>query len=325
MKKALVLWMMWIASAAWAQEPPLIDLAAEVQPAVVNEQANEAEPETLTPEQTTESEAKQDDEAAKAKQKTQQAEMESAKPAEWGYAGEIAPRYWGRLDVRYALCDAGKTQSPINLVDKQAVNTRGLPGLDIAYREVPLRLKLTEHDLIGEYPLGSYIMLGDERYEFTHYQFKTPSEHHIGGFAYPMEIQLYHRDGEGRQVVMSVIVQEGEANETLQTILNNAPKDKNLLQVFEKLDFNPAKFLPSKKEFYRYLGSNTQPPCEQGVVWLVFKQPIQASIGQLIKMHDLVGDNVRPLQPLNGRIPLKSWMSERTDEPRVGSGYYFDY
>lgn len=320
MKKWYALWVLLFSPLVLAQEPPLIDLASEIQP--TSEQSIELEAMNSTGE--AEASEAQENANNQIKENGQQPALDQ-KPAEWGYSNALAPRYWADLDPRYALCGQGQSQSPINLNEKQAVNTQGLPSLDIAYREVPLRLKRTAHDLIGEYPLGSYIKLGKARYEFTHYQFKTPSEHHIGGFAYPMEIQLFHRNGEGQQAVISVIVQEGEGNETLQTILNSVPKEPDVLQVFEKLNFNPARFLPAQKQFYRYLGSLTQPPCEQGVIWLVFKNPVQASIGQLIKMNQVVGDNVRPVQPLNGRIPMKSWMSERSDAPAVGKGYYFDY
>lgn len=327
MKKALVLWMMWVASAAWAQEPPLIDLASELQqtggdieppaPPTASEQPKALELQPVTkPNTKTEPESKPVVEPPK-----------QVEPAKWSYAAETAPRFWGKLDARYAMCDQGLSQSPINLADRQSVNTSGLPGLDIAYREMALRLNLTDYDLVGEYPLGSYIKLGDERYEFTHYQFKTPSEHHIGGFAYPMEIQLYHRDGEGRHVVMSIIVQEGDYNEPLQTIINNIPRQRNKLKVFEKLNFNPVQFLPEQKEFYRYMGSLTQPPCSQGVVWMVFKQPIEASIGQLMRINQVLGDNVRPIQAVNGRIVMKSWMSDTANasQRRPTTGYYYEY
>lgn len=329
MKKWLMAWA-WslLATSVWAEEP-LIDLASEIQPAAVEQ----GEAPNQTP---TDSESAEGSDTAASEAQTEENKSETkaesnrpavlAEPAEWGYLAEQAPRYWAQLDSRYQTCGLGKNQSPINLTSQQAVHTRGLAALDIAYRDVPLRLIHSDHGLRGNYPLGSYIQLGKQRYELTHYTFHTPSEHHIEGFAYPMEIQLMHRNGEGEQVVMSVIVQEGENNEQLATILKNLPKTKDNLQVFEKVTFNPVKFLPSDKRFYRYAGSMTQPPCDEGVIWLVFSKPIQASISQLVALNKLMGDNARPLQGLNGRVPMKSWMQETDDHPSQSSpGYYFDY
>lgn len=319
----LVVWSIW-AGNLWANEL-LIDLASEIEPGQV---AEENEP-RLEPESNAGSEVEEQTEVATTR-KPPAVSLPPVldEPAAWGYYGEIAPRFWATLDQRYAQCATGQVQSPINLTERQAVNAASMPGLDIAYRQVPLRLIHSDHGLRGNYPLGSFIRLGDERYEFTHYIFRTPSEHQLEGFAYPMEIQLYHRDGEGNQVVMSVIVQEGRDNPALEKILANLPSEKDRLQVMEGQLFNPVSFLPNNKQFYRYLGSLTTPPCSEGVVWLVFKNPVEASIGQLVRMHELMGDNVRPLQPLNRRLPLKSWArdggSNQPPMPR-SPGYYFEY
>lgn len=330
MKKWLAIWALSLLSiSVWAQDP-LIDLASEIEPEAAEQGADDVQPATESSEDSESADANGTDAENKSEQKAKPKPASLppvlAEPAEWGYVAEQAPRYWAQLDTRYQTCGLGKNQSPINLTSQQAVHTRGLPALDIAYREVPLRLIHSNHGLRGNYPLGSYIQLGKQRYELTHYTFHTPSEHHIEGFAYPMEIQLMHRNGDGHQVVMSVIVQEGENNEQLATILNNLPNEKDKLQVFEKIGFNPVKFLPSDKRFYRYIGSMTQPPCDEGVIWLVFSKPIQASISQLVKMNELMGDNARPLQGLNGRVPMKSWMQESDNHPsQTSPGYYFDY
>ena len=311
MRKWLLGFVCLVSTAAWA-DGPLIDLAAEINPDL----ASQVEPPPTPPAKT--EEVKAEPEAV--------APAISIEPAKWGYEGELAPHLWARLDSRYVLCEQGKSQSPIDLRDNQAVLTRGMPGLDVAYREVPLRLILSDHGLRGEYPLGSYIRLGEQRYELTHYPLHTPSEHHLDGFAYPMEVQLHHRDGDGHRVVLSIIVQEGKTNPHLATLLQNIPQQRDKLQVFEQVNFNPVRFLPQNKRFYRYVGSMTTPPCQEGVVWLVFQQPIDASVSQLVQLHELMGDNVRPLQPLNGRLPLKSWLDASGSEPRQsGVGYYFDY
>ncbi len=329
----LLMSMTWLVSA----NEPLLDLAAELEAHMAAQeragQTPDASDAPVAEEAAPSAERQGAPAEADAELKASSGERVppvTPEPAKWGYSADKAPRFWHRLDPNYLGCATGVIQSPINLSSHQAINAPSMPGLDIIYRPVPLRLTHDHQGLRGDYPLGSFMRLDNQRFEFTHYRFRTPSEHHLEGFAYPMEIQFFHRDGEGRQLVMSVLVQEGRPNVSLATILEHLPKEKDSLHLVEDLNFNPVRFLPESKHFYRYLGSLTTPPCTEGVIWIVFQQPIEASIRQLITLHQVLGDNSRPVQALNGRLPLKSWLR---DASRSGGqfsapttpGYYFDF
>uniref|UniRef100_A0A0X3PUJ7 Carbonic anhydrase n=1 Tax=Schistocephalus solidus TaxID=70667 RepID=A0A0X3PUJ7_SCHSO len=90
--------------------------------------------------------------------------------------------------------------------------------------------------------------------------------------------------------------------------------------------FNPERLLPqNRKEFFRYQGSLTTPPCTENVQWTVMRQALdvtEADLKQLRSIHfgvdddaKLMQDNFRPLQPLNAvlapqpRMLYKSWPS----------------
>jgi carbonic anhydrase len=55
-----------------------------------------------------------------------------------------------------------------------------------------------------------------------------------------------------------------------------------------------------------YSGSVTAPPCTEGVKWFVLKTPVQLSIAQIHSFARLYPDDVRAVQPLNGRTVLES-------------------
>ena len=59
--------------------------------------------------------------------------------------------------------------------------------------------------------------------------------------------------------------------------------------------------LPADRKHFRYKGSLTTPPCSEGVLWTVFKDPIEASSDQIRKFAELFPVNARPVQPLNWR------------------------
>lgn len=238
----------------------------------------------------------------------------------WGYKGEGGPRHWGDLAPENISCKIGKNQSPIDLRDKAGVGTTGLPQLDIHYRDVPLKILNNGHTLQVNYPLGSYIQVGGHRYELLQFHFHTPSEHKKEGFNYPMEVHLVHKDGDGNLAVMGVIFQEGEENPQIETLLTHLPKEIGKQEIHRNLTLNPVMFVPGNTEFYKYSGSLTTPPCSEGVYWMVFKHPIEASAEQIEKMNEVMGENARPTQEINSRAVLKSW-AEQIQEPPMYEFY----
>jgi carbonic anhydrase len=64
-----------------------------------------------------------------------------------------------------------------------------------------------------------------------------------------------------------------------------------------------ASLLPPTRSYYTYMGSLTTPPCSEGVLWLVMKQPVQVSQDQInIFSAGSTSNNARPIQPAGGRL-----------------------
>ncbi len=294
--------LMMTATAAEKADAPLLDLGAELESLKGQQKTQQSSGYSKVPVA-----------QPKATSASASSKGKADKTASWSYAGNNGPKYWGELSPEYVTCKTGKNQSPVDLRDKVALGTQGLASLDIAYKEVPLKIINSGHAVQVNFPLGSYIKVGGQRYELMHYQFHTPSEHHKEGFAYPMEMQLVHRDGDGNVVVMAVLFQEGEHNSHLNSLLRRLPKKVGKQQIHNDLKLNPVHFLPANTEFYKYSGSLTTPPCSEGVRWMVFKQPIEASAEQIITMNELMGENARPLQQVFARDILKSWSEPEED------------
>ncbi len=294
-------------------EPPLIDLGAELESMTGGPEKPEARtmPSAMNHSNVAERVDKGGNVIPPHSTDSNQSEH---KQVRWGYSGKEGPRYWSDLSPENRLCKEGKNQSPVNLKDKGALGTTGLPGLDIYYRDVPLKVINKGHTVQVNYPLGSYIKLGTERYELLQFHFHTPSEHQKDGFNYPMEVHLVHRDGEGNFAVLGVIFQEGETNPALNILLKNLPKKVGKQEIHRRASLNPARFLPGNTEFYKYSGSLTTPPCSEGVLWMVFKQPIDASAEQIQQLNDLMGNNARPIQPNYSRSLLKSWLEPEAQQ-----------
>jgi carbonic anhydrase len=70
---------------------------------------------------------------------------------------------------------------------------------------------------------------------------------------------------------------------------------------FPNVRLDVTKILPADRSYYTYEGSLNMPPCTEGVTWLVLKQPLTASAGQIREFTAQHSANARPGQPLNGR------------------------
>jgi len=61
--------------------------------------------------------------------------------------------------------------------------------------------------------------------------------------------------------------------------------------------------LPQNKDYYKFMGSLTTPPCSEQVKWFVFKEAQSASKEQIEAFHKEIGkNNNRPIQDTNNRV-----------------------
>jgi len=56
------------------------------------------------------------------------------------------------------------------------------------------------------------------------------------------------------------------------------------------------------RSYFKYQGSFSTPPCEEGVQWLVLSNPLPVATDHLDAFELIMGDIARPTQPLNGRV-----------------------
>ena len=67
-----------------------------------------------------------------------------------------------------------------------------------------------------------------------------------------------------------------------------------------------SNLLPSDRDYYRFNGSLTTPPCTEGVRWLVLKTPVSVSREQVAAFSKVMHHpNNRSIQPVNARPVLQ--------------------
>ncbi|MCX4026440.1 carbonic anhydrase family protein [Endozoicomonas sp. SM1973] len=218
---------------------------------------------------------------------------------QWEYKGEYGPASWGE---HYIMCKQGRNQSPIDI--KDSINTNLAP-VKFNYNILASTIKNNGHTIQVDYPAGNNITLSGNQYELKQFHFHSPSENTIDGKHFPLEAHFVHADSKGNLAVVGVMFKNGDANQKLAELWQAMPNQANTKQNLAK-PFNATDLLPKSHEYYRFNGSLTTPPCSEGVLWLVLKQPItisQKQARQLVKT--LKQSNNRPVQPLNARTILE--------------------
>jgi carbonic anhydrase len=230
------------------------------------------------------------------------AQAQEAKPAEkheWDYGKEHGPARWGDLKPEFATCRVGRYQSPIDI---QKAEKADLPPIQFDYHPSPLRIVDNGHTVMVTYGPGSSIRVGDRQYALKQFHFHRPSEEKIHGQSYEMSLHLVHADSSGKLAVVGVLLERGRENALVRQLWSHVPKEKEKEALEEKVQINAADLLPADHGYYTFEGSLTTPPCSENVTWLVLKQPLPVSAGEIAEFSKLYSDDARPTQPLNDRL-----------------------
>jgi len=218
----------------------------------------------------------------------------------WSYSGDTAPAKWATLEPDFAACSAGKSQSPVQIVH-DAVHDTHQPHIQFAYQPAPLHIIDNGHSIQVNYPPGSFITVGDQKYELLQFHFHHPSEEWIDGRNFDMVAHLVHKDSAGKLAVIAVLLDSGSENPFLKTLWANLPKQKEKESSPAAVTINATDLLPKDRSYYSFMGSLTTPPCTEGVRWFVLRHSGNLSPRQLQTFATLYPMDARPVQPLNGR------------------------
>lgn len=225
----------------------------------------------------------------------------SAEGVHWEYSGEAGPDNWAKLSPEFSAC-AGKNQSPINLTGFIEAE---LDPITFNYKAGSSEILNNGHTVQVNAVPGSSITIDGVQFELKQFHFHAPSENLIDGKSYPLEAHLVHADKNGNLAVVAVMFTEGEKNRALEKAWGQMPQEAGGKQMLAS-SISPLEILPPHRNYYRFNGSLTTPPCSEGVRWLVIKHTASASKEQIEKFaHVMHHPNNRPVQPVNARPVLK--------------------
>ncbi len=208
---------------------------------------------------------------------------------EWTYANQD---FW---EIEHSMM-----QSPIDIQDETTVEYRFgdvTTNIDPAFTYV----RDTGHSI--QAGLTGHSTLGNRRFRAVQVHFHSLSEHTLDSEHYPMEVHFVHVGEDGRLAVIGAFIEEGEANEAFQAILDNyesGESNENTIRT------NVSSLFPENLTYYHYNGSLTTPPLSENVEWYVLRTPITLSKEQIEAHNRFYDDNYRETQEINDRTILKN-------------------
>jgi carbonic anhydrase len=219
----------------------------------------------------------------------------------WSYEGEGAPENWAKVDKKFFMCKEGKNQSPINLT---GFVESELPAIAFNYKLTSTEILDNGHTEQVNVKEGSSITVDGIQFDLKQFHFHTPSENNINGSSFPLEAHFVHASKAGELAVVAVMFEEGEANVALTELWAQMPEKAGEHHTIDAKHLDAL--LPKNRDYYRFNGSLTTPPCTEGVRWLVMKKPVTLSKAQVEKFAKIMHmHNNRPIQSTNARVILK--------------------
>ena len=219
----------------------------------------------------------------------------------WSYEGEGGPAQWAKLSPAWAKCDSGNRQSPIDIHDGFKVD---LESIKFDYKPSAVEVIDNGHTVQVNVSGSNSITVMGRTYELVQFHFHRPAEERINGKGFEMVVHLVHKDIDGKLAVVAVMIERGKLQNLIQSVWNNLPLEKNDPVATSAMDI--GQILPARREYYTFMGSLTTPPCSEGVLWMVMKEPVQASAEQIAIFSRLYPMNARPLQAAAGRMIKES-------------------
>lgn len=117
---------------------------------------------------------------------------------------------------------------------------------------------------------------------------------------------MVHVSADERVAVVGILYTVGRPDAFLAELMEYIQEVADRREEERAVGFvDPRHIRVGSRKYYRYMGSLTTPPCDQGVAWTITQKIRTASREQIGFLREAVHDdaeaNARPVQPINGR------------------------
>lgn len=228
-----------------------------------------------------------------------------------GELGDNSDVRWTFLNTNWEewpLCRKGVRQSPVDLVRPYwAAYLKLEPNYQDQLWPIQVndgRTVYVDFDQNDE----SVLKVGDKEMTPVRASFHSPSMHKLNGTEYDMEMQILHKDSDGNQVGVAVMMQIAEPNPAdfyVQNVIAHFFQGMPKAGTKRRTEsFNLKTIINDKMaaHYVSYPGSLTNPPCTEGVQWFVLGRAWSVPEAWVKGFKHVVPQpNIRPLQEVGDR------------------------
>ena len=262
-----------------------------------------------TPQRATDPKASRQYIRAKAAELTGLDQADQANPPEsakrddhthWSYDGETGPQTWSKINPDYGTCSTGNRQSPINIDESMTLNGPA-ETLQFHYQPSIGTVVNNGHTIQVDVQGDNALTVRNTEFKLVQFHFHHPSEEQVNGRGSAMVAHLVHKSATGQLAVVAVLLEPGEINPLINKVWTYMPLEQGDAVRMPPSLLNLNELLPTNQRYYQFMGSLTTPPCTEGVLWMVLKQPTSIGPEQIKLFSQLFPNNARPVQPTHGR------------------------
>lgn len=186
---------------------------------------------------------------------------------QFGYSGNIGPKFWGTLNREWGTCENGQQQSPINLDSAPAAHKGVLP--QYAWQPTTnVALGVGKHGgfdgNLAAHPGKITLTYNGVSYSAIQFHLHHESEHTIGNKVhYPLELHIVSENANKDKVVTGIMFRvASSSNSFIAAIAESLPLQGNQPTVIPQLNFEELyRQCSNFADAWTYTGSLTTPPC----------------------------------------------------------------
>lgn len=243
----------------------------------------------------------------------------------FGYEGNMGALGWAALNDTYDGCATGKQQSPVNLVEGGGISRVRGAAVNLNMPDLSDGAQLENLGSTLEVMMqnsGAAITFRNRRATLVQYHFHNPSEHHVNGEHFSMEVHFVFEIN-NRLIVLGIPIEISATSDSFlgSTFANLAgAAQSGNSSTTGPLSFGPLVNHVRRSRVWTYRGSLTTPPCSEVVTWLFVENSINVGFDLYKDLKRTMKFNARFTQNAPGSINLLEFVHDTFVRKQASSG-----